>query len=63
MIRQIIKKYLESLESRYLDDVNLACEMMMFRFGDISIHSQCFARILHKECVLLTTLYYQNWDG
>jgi hypothetical protein len=63
MIRQKIKKYLESLESRCLDDVNLACEMMMFRFGDISIHSQCFTRIIRRERVLLTTLDYQNWDG
>lgn len=46
-----------------LDNVNLAGEMMMFTFEDVSIHSQCFSRIMQKERVLLTTFDYQNWDG
>lgn len=62
MNEQKIKDYLELLIGRNLDDLNLACEMMMFTFGDISLHSQCFTRIVHKDSVLLTTLDYQNWD-
>jgi hypothetical protein len=57
-----IKEYLDLIIGRPLDDLNLACEMMMFTFGDISLHSQCFTRIMLKERVLLTTLDYQNWD-
>ena len=63
MERKIIKNYLELLIGRSLDSVNLACEMLMFAFGDISLHSQCFTRIMLKERVLLTTLDYHNWDG
>ena len=63
MSRQKIKDYLKELDGRNLDDLNLACEMMMFCFGDISIHSQCFTRIIRNEQILLTTSDYQNWDG
>ncbi len=63
MNRQKIKDYLKELDGRTLDDLNLACEMMMFCFGDICIHSQCFTRIIRKEQILLTTLDFQNWDG
>lgn len=62
MKRQTIKNYLDSLSEKTLDSLNLACEMMMFTFGDIAIHSQCFTRIMLKEQVLLTTLDYQSWD-
>lgn len=62
MNRQKITDYLNLLNGRNLDNLNLACEMMMFNFGNISIHSQCFTRILYKERVLLTTSDYQNWD-
>ena len=63
MKRQVMKNYLDSLTGKFLDSLNLACEMMMFTFGNIAIHSQCFTRIMLKEQVLLTTLDYQNWDG
>lgn len=62
MIRTKIIDRLELLKGKNLDNLSLACEMMMFTFGDIVIHSQCFTRILCKERVLLTTLDYQNWD-
>ncbi len=62
MNEEIIKNHLDLLIGRKLDNLNLACEMMMFIFGDISVHSQCFTRILHKDRILLTTLDYQNWD-
>ena len=63
MSRQRMTDYVSLLQGKNLDYLNLACEMMMFTFGDIAIHSQCFTRILCKERVLVTTLDYQNWDG
>ena len=62
MKKMTIQNYLDSLSEKTLDSLNLACEMMMFTFGDIAIHSQCFTRIMLKEQVLLTTLDYQSWD-
>ena len=58
-----INDYLKELDGRNLDDLHLACEMMMFCFGDISIHSQCFTRIIRGGKILLTTSDYQNRDG
>ena len=58
-----IKDYLKELDGRKLDNLNLACEMIMLCFGDISIHSQCFTRIICGGKILLTTSDYQNWDG
>ncbi|MBE6925531.1 MAG: hypothetical protein E7461_01690 [Ruminococcaceae bacterium] len=62
MIRQKIKDYLELLNGKTLSNLSLACEMMMFTFDNIAIHSQCFTRILYRDQILLTTLDYQNWD-
>ena len=60
---QNLKEYLQILVGKTLEDVNLACEMIMFTFGNVDIHAQCFTRIIYKNNVLLTTLDYQNWDG
>ena len=43
--------------------MNLACEMMMFGFGDFALHAQCFTRIIRGGDILASTLDYQNWDG
>lgn len=53
---------MELLNGKRLSDLNLACEMMMFLFDNIAVHSQCFTRIMRKEQILLTTLDYQNRD-
>ena len=63
MNRQKIIEYLDSLIGRTLENISLSCEMMMFKFGEISIHSQCFTRIIYKDQILLTTFDYQNQDG
>lgn len=62
MSRKKIETYLELLNGSLLDDLTLAAQMMMFSFGSIAIHSQCFTRIMHQDRILLTTLDYQNWD-
>ena len=43
--------------------LNLACEMMMFDFGDLKLHTQGLTRIVKDSDILTTTLDYQNWDG
>ena len=63
MSRKKLETYLELLSGSILDNLTLAAQMMMFSFGNIAIHSQCFTRIMHKNQILLTTLDYQNWDG
>ena len=62
MSRKKLESYLELLNGSILDNLTLAAQMMMFSFGNIAIHSQCFTRIMHKNRILLTTLDYQNWD-
>ena len=46
-----------------LDDLNLVCEMMMFSFGKLELHAQCFTRIVKNGDILATTQDYQSWDG
>ena len=62
MSRKKLEAYLELLNGTILDNLTLAAQMMIFSFGNIAIHSQCFTRIMHKNQILLTTLDYQNWD-
>ena len=46
-----------------LDMVHLAYEMMIFNFGDYSLHTQCLTRIIKNNDILVTTFDYQSWDG
>ena len=62
-MRKMIKTKSEQLVGQVLHDVNLACEMIMLEFESISIHSQCFTRILNNDDVFLTTFDYKNWEG
>ena len=55
--------YLQVLIGKRLDNINLACEMMMFSFEDYAIHSQCLTRIIAKNDIFVTTMDYQSWDG
>lgn len=58
-----LQKHLDVIIRKRLDSLNLACDMMMFRFGDFALHAQCFTRIIHGNDILVTTLDYQSWDG
>ena len=58
-----LNEYLRAIEGTCLDDLNLACEMMTFSFGDYELHAQCFTRIVGENDILVTTADYQNWDG
>jgi len=51
------------LLGKKLEKLNLACEMMMFDFGDLKLHTQGLTRIVKDGDILTTTLDYQNWDG
>lgn len=58
-----LNKYLNSILGKQLESLYLACEMMMFDFGDYALHSLCLTRIIQEKDILVTTLDYQNWDG
>ena len=58
-----LTKHLQIIVGKRLDAINLACEMMMFSFGEYELHTQCLTRIICENDVLVTTLDYQSWDG
>lgn len=58
-----LKKYLEHIIGKRLDELSLACEMMMFSFENYKLNAQCFGRIIRDDDILVTTLDYQSWDG
>ena len=58
-----LTKHLHMIVEKRLDAINLACEMMMFSFGEYELHTQCLTRIICNNDVLVTTLDYQSWDG
>ena len=58
-----LKKYLQQVVGNQLDELNLACEMMMFSFENYKLNAQCFVRIIRDNDILVTTLDYQSWDG
>lgn len=63
MIRHdALSAMLGSILGLRLDELNLACEMMMFHFGAYALHAQCLVRILKDRKILVTTLDYQRWD-
>ncbi len=57
-----INEIIQKIVGIRLDDINLACEMMMFGFGKYELHSQCLTRIIKNNDILVTTQDYQNWD-
>mgnify|MGYP004699675843 CR=1 FL=1 len=63
MTRTALKAATERLTGKPLCCLCFACEAMLFDFGDISVHSQCFTRVIHENRILFTTWDYQNWDG
>ena len=58
-----LKEHIQAIVGKQLTGLNLACEMMMFSFGDYELHAQCFARIILDQELITTTLDYQSWDG
>ena len=58
-----LNKHLQTIVGKQLDALNMACEMMMFSFGEYELHAQCLTRIICENNVLVTTLDYQSWDG
>ena len=58
-----LSEYISAIQGKQLDALNLACEMMMFSFGEFELHAQCFSRIIQNNDLLVTTLDYQSWDG
>ena len=58
-----LNAHLQTIVGKQLDALNMACEMMMFTFGEYAIHAQCLTRIIGENDILVTTLDYQNWDG
>ena len=57
-----LEKTVAKIAGLRLDEVWCACEMLMFRFAQYSLHAQCPTRIVGKGDILLTTLDYQSWD-
>lgn len=60
--RDTLQKYFEVIVGQQFTDLHLACEMMMFTFGEYALDTQCLTRIIHENDILVTTLDYQNWD-
>ncbi|MGN0824475.1 MAG: hypothetical protein ACI4MB_05340 [Candidatus Coproplasma sp.] len=58
-----LNKYLNEILGKKLESLNLACEMMMFNFGEYALHASCLTRIIQEKDILVTTLDYQSWDG
>ena len=58
-----LEEHLQRIIGKQLDALNMACEMMMFSFGEFELHTQCLTRIVCENDVLVTTLDYQSWDG
>jgi len=58
-----LMEHLQAIVGKRLDAINLACEMMMFRFEKYELHALCLTRILCENDILVTTLDYQSWDG
>ena len=58
-----LNEHLQAIVGKQLDALNMACEMMMFSFGEFALHAQCLTRIICENDILVTTLDYQSWDG
>ncbi len=61
--RDTLQEHLEVIVGKRLTGLSLACEMMMFKFEEYALHTQCLTRIICENDILVTTLDYQNWDG
>lgn len=57
-----LHNYLDQLVGSKLEDIKLACQMIILNFGNVGIHCQQFTRVSKNNDILFTTLDYQNWD-
>ena len=57
-----LQKYINNIIGLKLEEINLACEIIMLNFGNYKIHFQSFTRVIKNNDILLTTLDYQSWD-
>ena len=48
-----LNKHLQTIVGKQLDALNMACEMMMFSFGEYELHAQCLTRIIYENDVLV----------
>lgn len=62
-MRKRVNEYLNKPNNCKLNSLKLACDMMVFDFGNIGLHCQGLTRIIKDNVILLTTLDYQSWDG
>ena len=61
-MNQKLQKYINNIIGLKLEEINLACEIIMLNFGNYKIHFQSFTRVIKNNDILLTTLDYQSWD-
>ena len=57
-----LNEYLQVIVGKKLENLGLACEMMVFSFEDYAFHALGLTRIIKDNDILVTTLDYQNWD-
>lgn len=57
-----LQKYINNIIGLKIEEINLACEMIMLNFENYKIHFQSFTRVIKNNDILLTTLDYQSWD-
>lgn len=58
-----LREYVRAIEGKRLDELSVACEMMMFSFDGLALHAQCLTRIIQGDDILVTNRDYQKWDG
>ncbi len=58
-----LEKLIKNIVGLKLNAIRCTCEMLMFDFGQYSLHAQCLTRIIKDDDILLTTFDYQSWDG
>ncbi|MGM9969301.1 MAG: hypothetical protein ACI35S_02780, partial [Anaeroplasma sp.] len=57
-----LRNCLDQFVGSKLKDIKLACQMILFDFGNVGIHFQQFTRVSKNNDILFTTLDYQSWD-
>ena len=58
-----LNEHLQAIVGKQLDSLTMACEMLMFSFGEYALHALCLTRIICENDILVTTSDYQSWDG
>ena len=53
---------IDQLVGKKIEDIKLACQMIILNFDKVGIHFQQFTRVSKNDDILFTTLDYQSWD-